>query len=52
MDVKTEAIVILTILGVIWGWMVYVIHKEEPIDNDFDITITKEDIDLKNKYED
>ena len=52
MDVTTEAIVVLAVLAIFWGWLIYEIHIAPEVDDNYNIT--KEDIDLKdtcNTYE-
>ena len=45
MDVTTEAIVVLAIFAIFWGWLIYEIHIAPEVDDNYNIT--KEDIDLK-----
>jgi|TARA_B100000424_G_C22856860_1_gene456762 hypothetical protein len=50
MDVTTEAIVVLAIFAIFWGWLIYEIHIAPEVDDNYNIT--KEDIDLKDTCND
>tara|TARA_Y100001972_G_scaffold104198_1_gene130975 strand:+ start:2444 stop:2599 length:156 start_codon:yes stop_codon:yes gene_type:complete len=50
MDVTTEAIVVLAVLAIFWGWLIYEIHIAPEVDDNYNIT--KEDIDLKDTCND
>jgi|TARA_R100001509_G_C4803983_1_gene194078 hypothetical protein len=50
MDVTTEAIVVLAVFAIFWGWLIYEIHIAPEVDDNYNIT--KEDIDLKDTCND
>ena len=50
MSVTLEAIVVLGIFAIFWGWLFYEFHIAPEVDDNYNIT--KEDIDLKNTCND
>ena len=50
MDVTTEAIVVLAVFAIFWGWLIYEIHIAPEVDDNYNIT--KADIDLKDTCND
>tara|TARA_B100000925_G_C21708592_1_gene345556 strand:- start:121 stop:282 length:162 start_codon:yes stop_codon:yes gene_type:complete len=50
MSVTLEAIVVLGIFAIFWGWLFYEFHIAPEVDDNYNIT--KEDIDLKDTCND
>jgi len=50
MSVTLEAIVVLGVFAIFWGWLFYEFHIAPEVDDNYNIT--KEDIDLKDTCND